>query len=77
MLLLLAILIIGQTYGSYSIRDAMNGVLVEEPRNATLIGLLLLLAVAGKSAQVPLQTWLPDAMPGPTPIHALRGASAA
>lgn len=69
--LLLAILVIGQTYGSYSILYATSAAGAETPRNATLIGLLLVMAIAGKSAQVPLQTWLPDAMPGPTPITAL------
>lgn len=68
--LVLAILVIGQTYGTYDMLVAMAQ-MGDDPQSSTVIGLLILIAVIGKSAQFPLHTWLPDAMPGPTPITAL------
>jgi NADH-quinone oxidoreductase subunit L len=65
----LGIALLGISAHSFQI----DQVLVTEvsPGRRTLATLLLLAGVAGKSAQFPLHTWLPDAMAGPTPISAL------
>ena len=72
---LLGVMLIAVTFGTLNFQDitemARSGRFATGDSAITAICLLLFVGATGKSAQIPLYTWLPDAMEGPTPVSAL------
>ena len=68
---LIGIIITYWTFGTVNLVELQKLAQASPEAVTTLMGLLLFCGVLGKSAQMPLHVWLPDAMAGPTPISAL------
>jgi NADH-quinone oxidoreductase subunit L len=74
---LIALFLLIKHFNSLNFQQVFSGVQTGVENGAitvgllTAVGLLLMVGAAGKSAQIPLYVWLPDAMEGPTPVSAL------
>ncbi len=68
---LIALMMILNTFGTFSFKNIFEATLIKQPENLHIIVIFLMIGAFGKSAQFPLFSWLPDAMEGPTPASAL------
>jgi len=68
---LIALMMILNTFDTFTFKKIFEATLLNQPDNLDIILIFLMIGAFGKSAQIPLFSWLPDAMEGPTPASAL------